>query len=145
MSDDLYHETILRLAGEAAAMAPLDGPHGSARVDNPLCGDRVDAQVRLDGASIEAASFKVRGCRLCEASAVLVARTVAGMPRDRWPNLADAFEAMVRTGAAAPADWPGSEVFAPVHGFKSRHDCPLLPLEALGQAIEQAVEEAGSD
>ena len=29
-------------------------------------------------------------------------------------------------------------MFAPVRGFKSRHDCVLLPFDALVQALEQA-------
>ena len=43
-------------------------------------------------------------------------------------------------GEVAPATlpWPALEMFAPVRGFKSRHDCVLLPFEALVRALQQA-------
>jgi nitrogen fixation protein NifU and related proteins len=34
--------------------------------------------------------------------------------------------------------WPELAAFEPVHRHKSRHDCVLLPFDALTQALEQA-------
>ena len=49
-------------------------PHGSAAIDNPLCGDRVTLDVELGSAGrIARVGHVVRGCLLCEAAAVLIA------------------------------------------------------------------------
>jgi NifU-like protein involved in Fe-S cluster formation len=33
--------------------------------------------------------------------------------------------------------WPELAAFTPVHAHKSRHDCVLLPFEALAQALDE--------
>jgi len=57
-AEDLYHEALVRLAREAVGAGALPAPaggtltaalHGSATVDNPLCGDRVTMEVRVEG------------------------------------------------------------------------------------------------
>lgn len=138
MSTDLYHQRILELAAEGCS--EIEEPHGTARIDNPLCGDRVDAQVRLDERSIQAVGFKVRGCRLCEAAAALMANALPTMDLADWHSFAQQFETMVREGGPAPDHVPGSEAFLPVHDYKSRHDCPILPAHAVTAAIANAKE-----
>ena len=45
----------------------------------------------------------------------------------------------VRNGPAAGGGlWPELGAFAPVHAHKSRHDCVLLPFEALTRALAEA-------
>lgn len=137
MSDALYHKRILELAAEAEDAPVLQHPHATARIDNPLCGDRVDAQVCIEDGLIQAASFKVRGCRLCEAAAMLIQSKVNDLPIEIWEEISADFENMVRTGAPFPEEWPDAQIFAPVHNYKSRHDCPLLPAQALNAALKQ--------
>lgn len=136
MSSELYHRQILEWA--AAGSPKVDNPDGTARIDNPLCGDRVDASVRLSGETIEAVGFTVRGCRLCEASASLIAREAVSMDLATWEQTAEAFDAMVRKGTPVPQELPEAEAFLPVHDYKSRHDCPILPAQALSAALATA-------
>ena len=109
-------------------------PHGSATVDNPLCGDRVTLDVELASpARIAWVGHVVRGCLLCEAAAVLIA--------ERAPERE--IEALLRAGAGVDAalkdtasfPWPELEMFAPVRDVKSRHRCVGLPFEALAAAL----------
>ena len=75
----------------------------------------------------------VRGCLLCEAAAVLIA--------EQAPELE--IEALLRAGGevgsalaeGSPFPWPELEMFAPVHGVKSRRRCVTLPFEALAAAL----------
>lgn len=138
MNDNLYHQQILDLAAEGAIETIVEKPDGAARIDNPLCGDRVDCQVTMDGTIIRDIGFKVRGCRLCEAAAALVSHTAANMDVADWLVLAAQLEALVRDGADSPKNWPQAAAFGPVHAHKSRHDCPLLPAQALQAAIANA-------
>ena len=79
MSQDLYHRAILEAAAAAVGAGELSRPHGHARVDNPLCGDRVDFDVSLTGAKVSALAHRVRGCVLCEAAASVIGSSAAGV------------------------------------------------------------------
>jgi len=45
---------------------------------NPLCGDRVELQLQVSGAQIEAAAFDGEGCAICMASASLLCSLAPG-------------------------------------------------------------------
>ena len=78
MSDDLYQARIVALAKSKTGAGKLAAPTKSARRDNPLCGDRVTIDVKVeDGRSAEIA-HQVRGCLLCQASASALAATAVG-------------------------------------------------------------------
>src|SRR5882724_6803424 len=80
MSDQLYQEHIVALAKAKTGAGKLANPTKSARRDNPLCGDRVTIDVKLDGQGrIAEIAQQVRGCLLCQASASALAS--AAMPR----------------------------------------------------------------
>jgi len=136
MSTELYHRQILDWAAQETP--EVENPDGTARIDNPLCGDRVDAFVKLSGQTIEAVGFTVRGCRLCEASAALIARQAVSMDLATWNKTAEEFDLMIRKGTAAPECLLEAEAFLPVHDYKSRHDCPILPAQALTAALADA-------
>ena len=75
----------------------------------------------------------MRGCLLCQASAsalasVAVGRDAAGIAEVRH----DAERAIGREEGEAREPFAA---FAPVAGHKSRHECVLLPFEALKDAL----------
>jgi nitrogen fixation protein NifU and related proteins len=136
--DDLYHRRLLELARAGAGQDRLDAPDGSATLDNPLCGDVVTVEVRVEGALVTQLAHRVRGCVLCQAAAALLARA----PPAPASALAAArrLAAEVLGGAAAPAEgpWAALDAFAPVRGVPSRHRCVLLPFDALLAALAPA-------
>jgi nitrogen fixation protein NifU and related proteins len=144
LSAALYHHRIVELARRADEFAPLESHHGSAHVDNPLCGDDVRMDVELDttldvGRLVQL-GFKVRGCLLCEASAVWLAQSMPGNDAAELAAMFAAAKALLLTGELADVNqWIGLDAFAPVHNVKSRRRCVLLPFEALTQALEAAI------
>ena len=134
MSDQLYQEQIVALAKAKTGAGKLENPTKSVRRDNPLCGDRVTIDVRLDGrGKIAEIAHQVRGCLLCQASAsalasVAVGRDAAGIAELRH----DAERAVGREAGEAREPFAA---FAPVAAHKSRQECVLLPLEALKDAL----------
>lgn len=135
MSDDLYQRAILQRAKGPAKR--LDSPSASVTVDNPLCGDRVTLDIKLENGAIAAVGHLVRGCALCQASAAVIAATLPG----HAPAAADAGrEALdsVLMGGIAQAPWQELAIFAPVQRHRSRQDCVRLPFDALAQALAQA-------
>jgi len=134
MSDQLYQERIVALAKAKVGTGKLAAPTKSARRDNPLCGDRVTIDVRLDGqGKIAEIAHQVRGCLLCQASAsalasVAVGRDAAGIAALRH----DAERAVGREEGEAAEPFAA---FTPVAAHKSRQECVLLPFEALKDAL----------
>ena len=134
MSDQLYQERIVALAKAKIGAGKLETPTKTVRRDNPLCGDRVILDVRLDGdGRIAEIGHQVRGCLLCQASAsalsaVAIGRDAAGVALLRH----DAERALGREPGETREPF---DAFAPVAAHKARQDCVLLPLEALKDAL----------
>jgi nitrogen fixation NifU-like protein len=138
MSDELYHQAILELAKRAKAASRLAAPDVSVTVDNPLCGDRVTLDLTLADGRVREVGHRVRGCLLCQAAAVAIGERAPGATPAALRAVArDLGEAIARAPEAAGRQWPELAVFAPVHAHKSRHDCVLLPFEALTRALDQ--------
>ena len=133
MSDELYQARIVALAKSKAGAGKLTAPTKSARRDNPLCGDRVTIDVRLDNGTIAELAHQVRGCLLCQASAAALASAAVGRDAAGVEELRhDAERAIGREGGKAHEPF---DVFEPVAAHKSRHECVLLPFEALKAAL----------
>ena len=144
MTDQLYHQAILELAKQAGRTPRLEAPDASVTVDNPLCGDRVTLELRLADGRVDAVGHKVRGCLLCQAAAAVIAARAPGETPAALHEVAGRLDFAIRKDpAAARALWPELAAFAPVHGHRSRHDCVLLPFEALTRVLAE-IEATGS-
>jgi nitrogen fixation NifU-like protein len=134
MSDELYQERIVALAKAKTGAGKLASPTRTARRDNPLCGDRVIIDVKVDAAGkIAEIGHQVRGCLLCQASAsalsaIAIGKDAAGIAEIRH----DAERALGREQGTAHEPYAA---FVPVAAHKSRQECVLLPLEALKDAL----------
>lgn len=142
MKANLYQDAIVAQARAATRAGRLEAPHASVTRDNPLCGDRVTIDLRLDGDRISDIAHRVRGCLLCEAAASAIGTSAIGK-RARDVEAVDAsLRRMLEGGNADLQSWPGFEAFTPVRDYKSRHACVMLPLEALREALARAAGEA---
>ena len=138
MSDDLYQQAILQKAKTPAHAGRLTAPDVSVTVDNPLCGDRITLDVKFREQTITDVGHQVRGCALCQASASVMASAVVGQTTNAALAAQDKIKAMLGGGDVPPAPWGEMAIFTPVRRHKSRHDCVVLPFDALSQAIAQA-------
>jgi nitrogen fixation NifU-like protein len=137
MSESLYQQAIIELAKRAREKPRLDRPDRSVTVDNPLCGDRVTLDLALDGDQVAEVGHKTRGCLLCEAAAGLIAEHAPGKTTAALLAKAEALKASFGDDSRALDElWPGLEALAPARGYKSRHDCVLLPFQALAKAVK---------
>lgn len=86
---------------------------------NPLCGDRVRIEVRLDGMKVAEAKFTANACALCVASASLLTELVTGAPLDEVDTLT--LDDLLRTlGGEVP---------------EARRNCVRLPLTVLHTGV----------
>lgn len=140
MSRDLYHDTIMGWAKASHAAGRLDAPDATATVDNPLCGDRVTVDGRVDGTDrLTDVAVQVRGCALCQAAGSMIGKLAVGQSAADLAAAGDQVTALLKQGAAAPpAPWDVIEAFRPVAGHRARHDCVILPFKALRKVLETA-------
>lgn len=139
MSDALYQAALVALARAAHGAGRLAVAEGSARVDNPLCGDEVTLDVVCAQGRVTGLGHRVRGCLLCEASASWLGEHAIGRSGAELQAAEAVLRALLATGTAvAEPAWSSLQVFAPVHAARSRHRCVLLPFEALDAALRAA-------
>lgn len=75
---DLYREQILDHYRNPRNHGTLDPNDGSFEDTNPLCGDRIRIDIRLDGDRIKEIAFSGRGCAISQASASMLTELVKG-------------------------------------------------------------------
>lgn len=132
MSDAIYNEAIVAAARDRSHSGRLAGAGHTATCDNPLCGDRVTLDLMLTGGRIDRLAQKTRGCLLTEAAAALVARLAAGSPPGEAATLLSQVRSYLAGDGSPP--WQELRMFEPVRAVRSRHECVLLPFEALAEA-----------
>jgi NifU-like protein involved in Fe-S cluster formation len=137
VSEAIYQQAIKDLVRQTHGSGHLATPDRRARLDNPLCGDRVEIEVRLaaDGRIAELA-HQTRGCLLCRAAASILGRRAPGQSPAQIAAVHAALTAMLAAGDPPPAAWREWECFLPVRAHRSRHGCVLLPLRALEAALQ---------
>ncbi|MGC9530186.1 MAG: iron-sulfur cluster assembly scaffold protein [Candidatus Bipolaricaulaceae bacterium] len=102
----------------------LDDPDLDGVAANPLCGDVVRLQVKLEDGVAAQVRFDGRGCAISQAAASLLTEMMAGKSRRELGELGD--EDLL--------DSLGGVV-------KTRLSCALLPLRALRKALAPSAEE----
>lgn len=78
--DGLYREMILDHYKRPRNAGRLADPSFSHRELNPVCGDEVTFDVRVDGSVVGEARFVGRGCAISQASASMLAESLKGRP-----------------------------------------------------------------
>jgi nitrogen fixation NifU-like protein len=81
--DDLYREMIVERYKNPLMKGELDPHDYSYQDDNPLCGDRIRIDVRVDDqGTITEAAFSGEGCAISQVSADLLVETIVGRKLD---------------------------------------------------------------
>ncbi|MEQ8279173.1 MAG: SUF system NifU family Fe-S cluster assembly protein [Deltaproteobacteria bacterium] len=126
----LEHEKAPRNEGR------LEDPTHSARGSNPLCGDRVDVDLKVEGDSIVRVAFESRGCAIAKASASKMTTLVDGRSPHEARALAERLTTLLARGNTeddeALADLLG------VRAFPSRTRCATLAWTTLVDALKES-------
>jgi nitrogen fixation protein NifU and related proteins len=86
--DDLYRENILQHYKRPHNWGELPDPDLEAQDLNPLCGDELKVQLKLNGdGRIEQLRFSGHGCAISQASASMASEEVVGMTVDELLKL----------------------------------------------------------
>ena len=86
--DDLYREVIIEHYKNPSYRGKLD-PHDFSFADNnPLCGDHIQVDLRVDSNGVVTeAMFDGHGCAISQASADLLMESIIGKPIEEVKNL----------------------------------------------------------
>ena len=131
---DLYQQVIMDRGRAPLHMHRLEPFDGSAKGDNPMCGDRVEVRIRRDGGHVAEVAFEARGCAISVASADLMVEAVAGRSAGEIRDLAGRFRGMVQTGLCEDCE-ERLRPFSTLVEYKSRIKCATLPWDALLVAL----------
>lgn len=119
----LYSDVLLDHFRHPRNYGSLDAPDVSHEEFNPLCGDRIRIELKLDQATITAARFKGDGCAISTAAASLLTELVRGKELEEVAALSDEQLISALESDIQPA----------------RRQCALLPLEALRAGLKDSL------
>ena len=134
----LYQELILDHYRRPRNKGSLEQATHSVSLNNPLCGDEIDLQLRVDGDVIKEARFIGRGCSISQASASMMTQILKDRTVPQALALAERMGAMMRGDEGAARDKALGELraLAGVAKFPVRIKCALLPWNALTDAMK---------
>jgi nitrogen fixation NifU-like protein len=133
--NDLYQQVILDHCKKPRNFHELPAATCSAQGHNPLCGDRLQLFLALDGDTIKDISFVGSGCCISKASASLLTEFAKGKTKADVEKMFGQVHEMVTTGNIQ-GDVGKLAVFAGVHKFPARVKCAILSWHAVMAALK---------
>jgi len=128
--EDLYRENILDHYQNPRHYGTLDDPDISYEDDNPLCGDVIRLDIKLDDHNrVTQVAFSGEGCAISQASASMLTEEIMGKTLDELKQISkeDVLDMLgiqlgpvrikcallslkvLKAGAYGLTDWPGEE------------------------------------
>lgn len=125
---DIYEEHVLDHYEDPYHRGPCQHPTHAEEGNNPLCGDRIEVQLRLDSeGKVQEAWFDGEGCVISQASASMLTEKIEGMD----------LEQIKQFSAAAMLDLFGPKL------TPNRQKCCLLSWRVMQRALHSPL--AGED
>ena len=123
LEEQIYRETLLEIYRNPTNRGEITKPDLEAKLVNPLCGDEVKLQIKLEKGTVKKAAFSGNGCAISQASASLLAESIQGK------KLSDVNKLR------------GNDILEliGINPSPSRVGCALLSLEVLMEAIRDGV------
>jgi len=117
----LYSEVLLDHFRHPRNYGSINAPDISYESFNPLCGDRIRIELKLDRATVQEARFKGDGCAISTAAASLLTELLIGTSIEQAAAISDDELISALQSDIQPA----------------RRQCALLPLEALRHGLSE--------
>jgi nitrogen fixation NifU-like protein len=135
---DLYQELIVDHSRKPRNFRRLEDANRTAQGHNPLCGDRITVDLKLQQDQVTDAGFQGVGCAICTASASLMTETVKGKTVDEAERLFENFHDLITSDKPAAASLGKLAVFSGVREYPVRAKCATLAWHTLRAALRGA-------
>ncbi|MCH9650870.1 MAG: SUF system NifU family Fe-S cluster assembly protein [Deltaproteobacteria bacterium] len=145
---ELYQEVILDHNRTPSNFRALEGAAYRAEGYNPLCGDKIQVFLQLDGDRVEEVTFQGAGCAISQASASLMTEAVLGKTVSEARLLFEQFQELVTSETQTPDTDEGLgklNVFAGVREYPMRVKCATLAWHTLKAALKDSAEPVSTE
>jgi nitrogen fixation NifU-like protein len=143
---ELYRDVILDHNRRPRNFGPLEGASHHAEGNNPLCGDRLELALRLEGDRIAEIRFEGSGCAISTASASLMTEAVRGKDRASVRQLFERVHALLtQPGAEADAGLGKLAALSGVREFPARVKCASLCWHTLNAALASSAKTVSTE
>ena len=135
---DLYQEILLEHNRRPRNFRTLEDATHQADGFNPLCGDEISLQLRVDEETVGDVGFQGHGCAISRASASLLTQAVKGGSTSDAMAMFDEFHRMLtEPDAEIDYDLLGDlEMLAGVIAYPTRIKCAILAWHTLKAAMD---------
>jgi len=133
---DLYRDVIIDHNRQPRNFGRLDPADAHAEGFNPLCGDRLELYVALEGERLKDLRFEGKGCAISVASASLMTETLKGKTRAEAQRYFDEMHALLTQADHVPTLELGKlAALSGVRDFPVRVKCASLCWHTLNAAL----------
>jgi nitrogen fixation NifU-like protein len=133
---DLYRDVIIDHNRHPRNFGRLEQADAHAEGFNPLCGDRLELYLALDGERISDLRFEGKGCAISVASASLMTETLKGRTRAEAQRYFDAVHGLLtRADYTPPLDLGKLAALSGVREYPVRVKCASLCWHTLNAAL----------
>ena len=136
--DELYREVILEHFKYSSHKGELPDAQIRASGSNPLCGDDLTFQLKLQGRQIAQVRFNGTGCAISQAAASMLAEQLEGRSVEQAAQLIAVMKAMMQGQSPNGSMELGDlEALAGVRKFPVRVKCAALSWNIVEQGLEE--------
>lgn len=86
-SADIYHEMIIDYSRNPVNYGKIENPDVTYHDSNPLCGDSIDIDMKIDDKTISDIKFHGKGCAICMACSSVLTEMAKGKKLDEVKNI----------------------------------------------------------
>jgi nitrogen fixation NifU-like protein len=141
----LYHELVLDHGKRPRNFRRMEGETNHAEGYNPLCGDRIVLQLKVENGVLRDLSFQGAGCAISTASASLMTEALRGKTRAQAEEMFDRFHRLVTEEPPKAEELGKLAVFAGVREYPMRVKCATLPWHTMRAALAESKEPVSTE
>lgn len=134
---EIYQEVIMDHYGRPRNRGRVEDSDVSWELDNPVCGDRIRVEARIEGDAITDVRFSGQGCSISQASASMMTELVKGRGIEDARVLAERFLAMMKGDSGDYRTLGEVQALQGVARSPVRIKCATLAWHVLGEGLRR--------
>lgn len=133
---ELYQEVIIEHGSNPRHFTKLECPTCTGYGYNPLCGDQITLDLKIEGDSLIQMGFQGQGCAISMASASLMCESLTGKTITQAQQAFELFHTLLTTQVEPDEKLGKLAVLSGVREFPARVKCATLAWHTLQNALE---------